>query len=118
MSRATEIPRINEEYIKQVSKDIDRRKSESVTQESCRTENWILGAIWNFDESLPNSQVVVQSGTVTGPDWDINGKNQEEDDYHSENDLLPEFKAEVRNSFHKLVPDSKRVLLMVKSAHK
>ena len=46
-SRNTSVPRINEEYITQVSEEIEGRVSKKLSQEFNATESRILGALSN-----------------------------------------------------------------------
>ena len=65
-SRNTSVPRINEEYITQVSEEIGGRVSEKLSQEFNRTESSILGAMTKLDEFLSNQQKHTHSETVPG----------------------------------------------------
>ena len=51
-SRNTSVPRINGEYITQLSGEIEGRVSKKLSQEFSRTESRILGALTKLDESL------------------------------------------------------------------
>ena len=53
-SRNTCVPRINGEYIKQVSEEIEGRVTEKLSQEFSTTESRILGARSKLDEFLLN----------------------------------------------------------------
>ena len=55
-SRNTSVPRINEEYITQVSEEIEGRVTKKLSQELSRTESRILGALSKLDEILLNPQ--------------------------------------------------------------
>ena len=63
-SRNTSVPRINEEYITQVSEEIEGRVSKKLSQEFNRTESRILGALTKLDEFLSNQQIHTHSETV------------------------------------------------------
>ena len=56
-SRNTSVPRINGEYITQVSGEIEGRVAKTLSQESSRTESRILGALYKLDEFLLNPQI-------------------------------------------------------------
>ena len=56
-SRNTSVPRSNEEYITQVSEEIEARVSKKLSQEFSRTESRILGALTKLDEFLSNQQI-------------------------------------------------------------
>ena len=63
-SQNTSVPRINEEYITQVSEEIEGRVTKKLSQEYSRTEPRILGALSKLDEFLLNQQIRTHSGTV------------------------------------------------------
>ena len=62
-SRNMAFPRINEEYITQVSEEIENRVTKKLSQEFSRTESRILGALSKLDEFLLNQQIRTHSGT-------------------------------------------------------
>ena len=65
-SRNTSVPRINEEYITQVSEEIEGRVNKKLSQEFSRTEFRILCALSKLDEFLLNPQIRTHSGNVPG----------------------------------------------------
>ena len=65
-SRNTSVPRNKEEYITQVSEEIEDRNIKKLTQEFSRTESRISGALSKLDEFLLNPQIRTHSGTVPG----------------------------------------------------
>ena len=85
-SRNTSVPRINEEYITQVSERIEGRVTKKLSQEFSRTESRILSALSKLDEFLLNPQIRTHSGTVPGTFRNTNVENQgtNEDDSQSE----------------------------------
>ena len=76
-SRNTSVPRINEEYITQVSEEIEGRVTKKLSQEFSRTESRILGALSKLDEFLLNTQIRTHSGTVPGTFRNTSVQNQE-----------------------------------------
>ena len=84
-SRNTSVPIINEEYITQVSEEIEGRVSKKLSQEFSRTESRILGALTKLDEILLNQQIRTHSGTVPGTFRNTNvenqGTNEDDSDY-------------------------------------
>ena len=84
-SRNTSVPRINEEYITQVSEEIESRVTEKLSQEFSRAESRILGALSKLDEFLLNPQITTHSETVPGTFRNTNVENQgtNEDDFQS-----------------------------------
>ena len=85
-SRNTSVPRINEEYITQVSEEIEGRVTKKLSQEYSRTESRILGALSKLDEFLLNQQIQTHSRTVRGTFRNTNVENQgtNGDDSHSD----------------------------------
>ena len=85
-SRNTSVPRIHEEYITQVSEEIEGRVSKKLSQEFSRTESRILGALSKLDEFLSNQQMHTHFETVPRTFRNTNVENQgtNEDDSHSD----------------------------------
>ena len=85
-SRNTSVPGINEEYITQVSEEIEGRVTKQLSQEYSRTESRILGALSKLDEFLLNQQIRTHSGTVPETFRNTNVENQgtNEDDSQSD----------------------------------
>ena len=85
-SRSTSVPRINEEYITQVSEEIEGRVTRNLSQDFSRIESRILGALSKLDEFLLNPQITTHSGTVPGTFRNTNVENQgtNEDDSQSD----------------------------------
>ena len=65
-SRNTSVPRINEEYITQVSEEIEGRITEKLSQEFSRTENRIIGELARLDDFLMNP--VIQGHSRIAPE--------------------------------------------------
>ena len=89
-SRNTSVPRINEEYITQVSEEIEGRVTEKLSQEFSRTESRILGALSKLDEFLLNQQIQTHSGTVPGTFRNTNVENQGTNEDDSQSNPHPE----------------------------
>ena len=89
-SRNTSVPRINEDYITQVSEEIDGRGTKKLSQEFSRTESRILGALSKLDEFLLNAQIRAHSGTVLGTFLNTNVENQGTNEDDSQSDPQPE----------------------------
>ena len=89
-SRNTSVPRINEEFITQVSEEIEGRVTKKLSQEFSRTESRILDALSTLDEFLLNPQIRTHSETVPGTFRNTNVENQgtNEDDPHPEGGLF------------------------------
>ena len=65
-SQNTFVPGMIEEYITQMSKEIEGRVTKKLSQEISRTESRVLGALSKLDEFLLNPQLRTYSGTVPG----------------------------------------------------
>ena len=89
-SRNTSVPRINEEYITQLSEEIEGRVSKKLSQEFSRTESRILGALSKLDEFLLNQQITTHSETVPGTFRNTNVENQGTNQDDSQSDPHPE----------------------------
>ena len=89
-SRNTSVPSINEEYITQVSEEIEGRVTKKLSQEFSRTESRILGALSKLDEFLSNQQIQTHSRTVPGTFRNTNVENQGTNEDDSQSDPHPE----------------------------
>ena len=89
-SRNTSVPRINEEYITQLSEEIEGRVSKKLSQELGRTESRILAALSKLDEFLLNQQIRTHSETVPGTFRSTNVGNQGTNEDDSQSDPHPE----------------------------
>ena len=89
-SRNTSVPRINEEYITQVSEEIEGRVTKELSEEFSRTESRILGALSKLNEFLLNPQIRTHSGIVPGTFRNTNVKNQGTNEDDSQSDPHPE----------------------------
>ena len=54
LARNSSVPRSQEDYITQVSEEIEGRVTKKLSQESSRTKNRILGALARLDDFLIN----------------------------------------------------------------
>ena len=88
--RNKSVSRINEEYITQVSEEIEGRFTKKLSLEFSRTESRILGVLSKLDEFFLNPQIRTHSGTVPGTFWNTNVKNQERNEDRSQDDSQPE----------------------------
>ena len=89
-SRNTSVPRINEEYITQVSEGIESRVTKKLSQEFSRAESRILGALSKLDEFLLNPQITTHFETVPGTFRNTNVENQGTNKDDSQIDPHPE----------------------------
>ena len=101
-SRNTSVPRINEEYIKQISEEIEGRVSKKLSQKFSRTESRILGALTKLDEFLSNQQIQTHSETAPGTFRNTNVGNQGTNEDDSQSDPHPEaviFRGQTTQNF-------------------
>ena len=89
-SRNMSVPRINEEYITQISEEIECRVTKKLSQEFSRIESRILGALSKLDNFLFNPQIRTHSGTVPGTLRNTNVENQGTNEDDSQSDPHPE----------------------------
>ena len=88
-SRNTSVPRINEDYITQVSEEIEGRVTKKLSQEYSRTESRILGALTKLDEFLSNQLIHTHFETVPGTFRSTNVENQGTNEDDSQSDPHP-----------------------------
>ena len=69
-------PELTQDYISQVSEEIEGRVSKKLSKEFSRTESRILGALSKLDEVLLNPQVRTCSVAVPGTSTSSNLENQ------------------------------------------
>ena len=105
-SRNMSVPRINENYITQVSEEIEGRVSKKLSQEFGRTDSRILGALSKLDEFLLNQQVRTHSETVPGTFRNTNVENQGTNEDDSQSDPHPEVGPSVCQSRHSIDSDT------------
>ena len=79
-----------QDYISQVSEEIEGRVTKKLSKEFSKTESRILGALSKLDEFLLNPQVRTCSVAVQGTSIDANSENRETHGGRSSNDPYPE----------------------------
>ena len=70
-------PELSQDYISQVSEEIEGRVTKKFSKEFSKTESRILGALSKLDEFLPNPQVRNCSVAVQGTSRNTNWENRE-----------------------------------------
>ena len=83
-------PELTQDYISQVSEEIEGRVTNKLLKEFSKTESRILGALSKLDEVLLNSQVRTCSVAVPGPSRNNNSENRETTGDRSSDDPYPE----------------------------
>ena len=84
------VPRSQEDYITQVSEEIEGRVTKKLSQEFSRTENRILGALGRLDDFLMNTLLQGHSGTAPETSWYMFGINQGTSENDSQSNPHPE----------------------------
>ena len=70
-------PELTQDYISQVSEEIEGRVTRKLSKEFSKTESRILGALSKLDEFLLNPQVRICSVAVQGTSRNANSENWE-----------------------------------------
>ena len=83
-------PELTQDYISQVSEEIEGRITKKLSKEFSKTESRILGALSKLDEFPLNPQVLTCSVAVPGTSGNSNTENRETHGDRSSNDLYPE----------------------------
>ena len=83
-------PELTQDYISQVSEEIEGRVTKKLSKEFSRTESRILGALSKLDEFLVNPQVRTCSVAVPGTSRSGNLENQGTNEDRPSDDLGPE----------------------------
>ena len=89
-SRNTSVPRINEDYLTQLSEEIEGRITKKLSREFSRIESRISDALSKLDEVLSNEQIQTYSETVPGTFRNTNVENQGTNEDDSQSDPHPE----------------------------
>ena len=79
-------PELTQDYISQVSEEIEGRVTKKLSMEFSKTESRILGALSKLDEFLLNPQVRTGSVAVQGTSRNANSENRETQGDRSSND--------------------------------
>ena len=83
-------PELTQDYISQVSEEIEGRVTKKLSKEFSKTESRILGALSKLEEFLQNPQVRTCSVAVQGTSGNANSENRETHGDRSSNDPYPE----------------------------
>ena len=90
MAQNSGVPRSQEDYITQVSEEIEGRVTKRLSKEFSRTENRILGVLARLDDFLMNPLLPGHSGTTPEPTRNASHNNQGTNEDDSQNDPHPE----------------------------
>ena len=94
-----------QDYISQVSEEIERRVTKKLSKEFSRTESRILAALSKLDEFLLNRQVRTCSVAVPGTSRNNNSENRETIGDRSSDDPCYEVRYSFRYSVHLNSPE-------------
>ena len=86
LAQKSNAPRSQEDYITQVSDEIEGIVTKKLSHEFNRTENLILGSLARLDDFLMNPLIQGHSGTAPETSWNVFSINQgtNEDDFQSD----------------------------------
>ena len=90
LAQNSSTPRSQEDYITQVSEEIQGRVTKRLSKEFSRAENCILGALARLDDFLMNPLLPGGSGATPEPTRNASGINQGTNEDDSQNDPHPE----------------------------
>ena len=90
LAQNSSAPRSQEEYITQVSEEIEGRVTKRLSKEFSRTENRILGALARLDDFLMNPLLPAYSGATPEPTRSVLRNKQGTNEDDSQNDPHPE----------------------------
>ena len=104
-SRDTNSSRNQEDYITQVSKDIENRVTNKLSQEVSRTESRIMSGLSRLDEFIQNPLSRARSGPVPETFRNSSRENQGTNEDGSQNDPHPEVGVSFSYSSQELGPE-------------
>ena len=90
LAQNSSAPRSQEDYITQVSEEIEGRATKRLSNEFSRTENRILGALAQLDDFLMNPLLPGHSGTTLEPSRNALNTSHGTNEDDSQNDPRPE----------------------------
>ena len=90
LAKTSNVPRSQEDYITQVSEEIEGRVTKKLSQEFSRTENRILGALARLDDFLMNLLIQGHSGTTPEASRNVFSINQGTNEDDSQSSPHPE----------------------------
>ena len=104
-TRYTNFPRIQEDYITQVTEEIEGKVTNELSLEFSRTENHSLGARSGLAEFFLDPQLQVCSGPVPETSRSSNGEKQETNKNRSQNDPHPQVGVSMSRLSQNFDPD-------------
>ena len=104
-ARNTNSPKIQEEYITQVSEKIEGRMTNKLSQELSKTESRILYALSRLDDFLQNPHARAHSGPVPETSRNISRRSQRTNGNSLHNDPHPEVGVYLSQNNRDLSPE-------------
>ena len=108
LAQNSNVPKSQKDYFTQVSEEIEGRVTKKLSQEFCRTESRILGALLRLDEFLQNLLIQGHSGTTPETSWIMLGTNQGTNEDNSQCDPHPEVSISQGQNTRSSGPDDDR----------
>ena len=90
LAQNSNVPRSQEDYITQVSEEIEGRVTKKLSQDFSRTENHILSALARLDDFLKNPLIQSHFGTAPETSRNAFSTSQGMNENDSQSDLHPE----------------------------
>ena len=90
MAQDSNVPRSQEDYITQISEEIEGRVTEKLSQKFSNTDIRILGALSSLNDFLMNPLIQGHSGTAPETSRNTYGINQGTNEDNSQSDYHPE----------------------------
>ena len=90
LAQNSSVPRLQEDYVTQVSEEIEGRVTKRLSKEFCGTENRILGALARLDDFLKNPLIQGHSGTAPETSRNALSTSQGTNEDDSQSDPHPE----------------------------
>ena len=90
MAQNSNVPRSQEDYITQVSQEIEGRVTKELSQEFSCTENCIFGVLARLNDFLMNPLIQGHSRSAPETSWNAFGTNQGTNEGESQSDSHPE----------------------------
>ena len=106
-------PELTQDYISQVSEEIEGRVTKKLSKEFSKTESRILGALSKLDEFLLNPQVRTCSVAVQGTSRNANSENREIHGDRSLDEPYPEMWYVPHHSGQLICPETETISHMV-----
>ena len=102
LAQNSNAPRSQEDYIIQISEEVEGRVTKRLSKEFSRTKNRILGALARLDDFLMDPILPVRSGTTPEPSRNALNTSQRTNEDDSQNDPRPEaglFHGQITQNF-------------------